>query len=93
MSKKTTVGVLIALSLLVVLAGSVMSSSWDNMGDNPESIPFGPDGEGDLAENSLNYQLFEVWGPVLLVLGILMFGAIIAGVCISREEEDKDDSN
>ena len=29
------------------------------------------------------------WGPILLVLGTLMFGAIIAGVCISKEEEVK----
>ena len=45
--------------------------------------------DGWLAENSINYQMFEFWGPVLLVLGALMFGAIIAGVCISREEEAK----
>lgn len=94
MSKKTVAGGVIALALLVVLAGAIMSSDWnDNMGDTASSVPFGPDDNGDLPEDSINYQLFEVWGPVILVLGILMFGAIIAGVCISREEEDTDDTN
>lgn len=37
--------------------------------------------------------LFEGYGPLLLVLGGLMFGAIIAGVTISKEEDDSDDSN
>ena len=36
-----------------------------------------------------DYQMFESWGPVLLILGTLMFGAIIGGVCISKEEEKK----
>lgn len=37
--------------------------------------------------------LFEGYGPLLLILGALMFGAIIAGVTISKEEDDTDDSN
>ena len=93
MSKKTIIGVVIAIAMLALLAGSIVSSDWDNMNDGPEAIPFEPDDEGNLPTDSINYVLFEEYAPLLLVLGVLMFGAIIGGVCISREEEDTDDSN
>jgi len=93
MSKKTIVGVVIAVAMLAMLAGSIVSSDWENMNDSPEAIPFEPDEGGNLPTDSVNYVLFEDYGPLLLVLGVLMFGAIIGGVCISREEEDSDDSN
>jgi NADH:ubiquinone oxidoreductase subunit 6 (subunit J) len=43
--------------------------------------------------NSLNYALFEKYGPLLLILALLMFGAMIGGVCIAREEVESDDTN
>jgi NADH:ubiquinone oxidoreductase subunit 6 (subunit J) len=90
MNKKTAVGAVIALALLVVLAGSVLSSSWGDMNDGPQSVPFGPDQNGDLAVNSINYQLFEVYGPLMVVLGILMFCALIASVAVSKEDLEKE---
>ena len=88
MSKKKLLIGIVALVVVAGLAASVVSYDW-GMDTGIEKIPFGLDGDGRLADNSINYQMFEVWGPVLLVLGTLMFGAIIAGVCISREEEAK----
>ena len=86
--KKAFASALVALVVVCGLAGSVISYNW-GMDNGIEKVPFGLDGDGTLADNSINYQMFEVWGPILLVLGSLMFGAIIAGVCISREERDK----
>ena len=86
--KKAFASALVALVVVCGLAASVISYDW-GMDQGIEKVPFGLDGNGMLADNSINYQMFEVWGPVLLVLGTLMFGAIIAGVCISREERDK----
>ena len=86
--KKAFASALVALVVVCGLAGSVISYNW-GMDNGIEKVPFGLDGDGMLADNSINYQMFEVWGPILLVLGSLMFGAIIAGVCISREERDK----
>jgi len=85
--RKAFIG-LIALVVVCGIAASAISYDWGTQGPTP--VPFGLDGNGELPENSINYQMFEVWGPVLLVLGTLMFGAIIAGVCISREEEKKE---
>ena len=88
MTSRKVAGGLVALVLVCVLVGSIVTYSW-GMGSGPVQIPFGLT-NGTLETNSINYQMFEVWGPVLLVLGTLMFGAIIAGVCISKEEEKKE---
>ena len=48
---------------------------------------------GELVENSLAYTVFEKYGIVLLPLALLMFGAMIGGVCISREEVESDDTD
>ena len=86
--KKAFLCGLVALVMVCGLAGSVISYDW-GMDTGIEKVPFGLDDDGKLADNSINYQMFEVWGPALLVIGTLMFGAIIAGVCISKEEEAK----
>ena len=86
--KKAFASALVALVVVCGLAASVITYDWGT-DSGIEKVPFGLDGDGKLADNSINYQMFEVWGPILLVLGTLMFGAIIAGVCISREEEKK----
>lgn len=88
MNKRTFLCAVIALGVVIGLSASVITYEW-GMGGGPVPIPFGLNGDGSLPVNSINFQMFEVWGPMLLVLGTLMFGAIIAGVCISREEEKK----
>ncbi len=88
MSKKKFAIALVALVVVCGLAASAITYDW-GMDNGISQVPFGLNDEGGLADNSINYQMFEVWGPILLVLGTLMFGAIIAGVCISREEEAK----
>jgi len=97
MNKKVAMGTCVSVLLLAVLAASVVATDWDDYTSNesPESIPFDGvvDESGTLDPNSLNYALFETYGPLLLVLALLMFGAMIGGVCIAREEVDRDDSN
>jgi len=97
MNKKMIVGLSVSAFLLAVLALSVVVTDWDDYTTNesPESIPF--DGvvseTGDLDPDSLNYALFEKYGPLLLIVALLMFGAMIGGVCIAREEVERDDSD
>ncbi|MCL2031798.1 MAG: hypothetical protein FWG96_00765 [Methanomassiliicoccaceae archaeon] len=43
--------------------------------------------------NSLNFALFEKYGPLMLILALLMFGAMIGGVCVAREEVESDDTD
>ena len=90
MNKRNIVCGIIAIAIVCGIAASTISYDWD-MKDGAQPIPFGLNEDGTLAENSINYAMFEVWGPILLVLGTLMFGAIIAGVCISRDEEAKEE--
>ncbi len=93
MKTKTIVGICVAVALLLVLGAGAMATQWETANDEPVDIPFAPDADGSLSDNSLNISLFETYGPVLLVLSLLMFGAIVGGVCIAREEDEPDDSN
>jgi len=95
MNKKIMIGVCVSAMLLALLAISVMATDWDEFvtNESPEGIDFigGADADGNMDTNSLNYALFETYGPLLLVLALLMFGAMIGGVCIAREEEEECD--
>ncbi|MDR3075310.1 MAG: hypothetical protein LBU30_04660 [Candidatus Methanoplasma sp.] len=97
MNKKAAIGICVSALLLTVLAASVMATDWSEhvTNDSPEGIDFTGDIDenGDMDQNSLNYALFEKYGPLLLILAVLMFGAIIGGVCIAREEAEHDDSD
>ncbi|MCL1978814.1 MAG: hypothetical protein FWG60_01465 [Methanomassiliicoccaceae archaeon] len=97
MNKRVVIGICVSALLLTVLAASVMATDWSNhvTNDSPESIDFtgATDDDGNMDANSLNYALFETYGPLLLILALLMFGAMIGGVCIAREESDADDTD
>lgn len=93
MKAKVAAGLIVAGVLFAALAGAALSNDWELMGDYAQAQDFGPGEDGELSEGSLNWTLYETYGPLLLVLAVLMFGAIIAGVAISKEEEDSDDSD
>ncbi|MCL2509479.1 MAG: hypothetical protein FWF07_00160 [Methanomassiliicoccaceae archaeon] len=97
MNKKIAIGIGVAATLLAVFAIAVIATEWDNYvtNDSPESIDFTgqTDASGVMEHNSLNYALFESYGPLLLILALLMFGAMIGGVCIAREECEHDDTD
>ena len=97
MNKKVAIGAGVAALLLIVCMGSVFATDWDShmKYNEPQNIPFTDvvDETDTLNPQSLNYNLFEKYGRVLLFLAVLMFGAMIGGVCISREESDDDDPN
>jgi len=97
MNKKVAIGVCVAALLLTVLAVSVMETDWDNhvTNDSPQGIDFtgATDASGEMDHNSLNFALFETYGPLLLILALLMFGAMIGGVSIAREEDESDDTD
>jgi NADH:ubiquinone oxidoreductase subunit 6 (subunit J) len=84
-------GLVLALAIMVLFAVTAFSSEWFtdmNAGEfNPIQFVPGPEG---LGPNSINLQLFENYGPLLLVLALLMFGAILGGVYIAREDDDDD---
>ncbi len=88
MKSKTALGLTAACALLVVLGFGIFATQWD-VNDEPQAIPF--DDEGVDYHTTLNYAVFEQYGPLLIVLGILMFGAMVGGICIAREEIEKDD--
>lgn len=105
MSKRVVIGAAVSVILLAVFVVGIATVDWDDYtaNDQPEGLPTLPsdthedvdiwDDEGNLKDNSLAYSVFEHYGIVLIPLAILMFGAMIGGVCIAREEVENDDSN
>ena len=90
MSKgRKVLALLIALGMAVILIGGFIAADW-NTNEEPQSVPFAPEG-GVLPTNSINYVLFEDWGPIMIALGAVMFGAIVAGVTLSKEEDEEEE--
>lgn len=89
MKRNVLVGIALGAALLVVFGGMIIDTQWTEEDAQPESIPFN---DSDNFEDSLNFALFEEYGPLLMVVTLMLFGAIIGAACISKEEED-DDSN
>jgi len=92
MVKRTMlIGVAIAATVLVMFAAITLSDDMKGFeGKEPNGVPFTPEDDGTLDTGSLPYVLFEEYGPVLLVLAILMFGAIIGGAYIAKEDDEDD---
>lgn len=105
MSKKTVLGATAAVALLAVLVIGIAVTDIQTDYDQPTGVLTGMgagmgegmDGAdsiidattGDLKEESLEYSIFEKYGVVLIPLAILMFGAMVGGVCIAREEVEE----
>lgn len=102
-SRKVVVGATASVILLAVLVIGIATVDWDDFttSDTPSSVPdidtSGDDSiydeDGNLREDSLAYTVFEKYGLVLIPLALLMFGAMIGGVVISREEVEGDDTD
>jgi len=99
MIKRSTQGLLVAGILLVVLVAGIVVTDFGQEYDSPQGLPTFTtahddsldiyDADGTLKENSLPYMIFEKYGFVLIPLAILMFGAMVGGVVISREEVEE----
>ena len=89
------IGAVLGIAVVLVFGAMIVSTDWKEIdsgygeGVPDDGVHFAPVDEND--NECINSLLFEQYGAILLVLGILMFGAMIAGVCLSREEEDTDD--
>lgn len=88
MKRKALVGIALCLTLVVVMGGMIVDTEW-NADDGMQSIDFMPSDAVPFDE-TLNYALFETYGPMLMVVTLMLFGAIIGAACISKEEEDDD---
>lgn len=100
MNKRFVIGAVVSVALLAVFIAGIATANYDGSYDTPQGVPSGMgagvgegeifDDDGTLDHNSLAYSIFEDHVFVLLPLGILMFGAMIGGVCISREEVEEE---
>jgi len=99
MNKRVYKGLIVAGVFLVVLIGAIGVANFDTKYDEPQGLPTFTtahdddlniyDENDELKENSLPYAIFEKYGFVLIPLAILMFGAMVGGVVISKEEVEE----
>ena len=101
MSKRRYKGLIVAGILIVVLVVAIMTTDFAPAYDTPQGLPsYGETGthddalssfdrDGNLKENSLAFAIFEQYGFVLIPLALLMFGAMVGGVVISKEEVEE----
>jgi NADH:ubiquinone oxidoreductase subunit 6 (subunit J) len=66
---------ILAAALLVFIGASILTVTW----------PSGPIAQ--FASGQFGTILFDQYGFVVIVLGLLLFASIIAGVFIAQEEE------
>ena len=95
MSKKVAIGLGVSALLLCVMAIGIFATDWDDYTeyDTPQGVIVFPtddepivDEYDEVNEGSLSYYIFEKYGLVLIPLALLMFGAMVGGVVIAREE-------
>lgn len=101
MNKKAVKGFIVAGTLLCILVVGIMTadieSDYDTPQPKPDTTTDNDDGgagsiyddDDNLKTNSLPYMVFEKYGFVLIPLALLMFGAMVGGVVISKEEVEE----
>lgn len=97
MTKRKMIGAAVAVLALTVLASAVFATGWGDLvvNDSPERLPTFDAYENDdeLSTESLTYVVFETYGPIVALLSLIMFGAMVGAICVAKEEFDDDDSN
>ena len=97
MTKRKLIGGIVAVFALVVLASAVFATGWGDLVENesPEGLPtLAPyEGEDEISTESLTYVMFETYGPIVGLLSLVMFGAMVGAICVAKEEVDDDDTN
>ena len=94
MSKRKLMGVVTAVLVLAVLTFAIFASGWETWSRTVAPCLFHLQTHGEtLLKGSLSYMVFEVYGPIVALLSLIMFGAMVGAICVAREEVDDDDSD
>lgn len=72
---KTASAIVTVVALCFVLLGSVLTMTWEG-----ELVPS--------TSRDLGEAVFSLFGPTLIILGVLMFAAMLGGVFIAQEERE-----
>lgn len=76
MNRQQYIAAMSLIFLSIILLGSLLVTAW-------------PDGEfTQIPLGELGSGTFEMFGPTFLIVGLLMFAAMLGGVFIAREEDE-----
>ena len=88
MTKRKIIGAAVAVLALTVLASAVFATGWGDLvvNDSPERLPtFNPyEGDDEISIGSLTYVVFETYGPIIALLSLVMFGAMVGAICVAK---------
>lgn len=96
MTKRKIIGAVIAALVLIIFSVAIFVTGWGDLVNysSPVRLPtLSPIVGGALATESLAYTLFEIFGPLFVLLSLVMFVAIVGAISVATEEADDDDSN
>ncbi len=96
MTKRKIIGAVIAALVLIIFSVAIFVTGWGDLVNHssPVRLPtLSPIEGGALAADSLTYTLFEIFGPLFVLLSLVMFVAIVGAISVATEEADDDDSN
>jgi len=73
-TKQALVALIASMALLLVIIGTILTVTW----------------QGELHQiptDVVGTAIFHTWGPTLILVGVLMFAAMLGGVFIAQEDE------
>jgi len=74
-SRQTILAILATIVLLVIVLGTVVLAAW-----SPGEIT-------EIGMEELGNSMFEEYGITFLVVGVLMFAAMLGGVFLAKEDD------
>lgn len=75
MNRRTIASIIAALALFLIVLGSILSVDW-NAGEMTE-----------VGTERVGSSLFDDYGFTFLVVGLLMFAAMMGGVFLAKEDD------
>jgi NADH:ubiquinone oxidoreductase subunit 6 (subunit J) len=72
---RTACAIVSVVALSFIIFGTVLTMSWEAPATPPSNTDLG-------------YAIFTSFGPTLIVVGALMFAAMLGGVFIAQEEKE-----
>ena len=75
-SRQMAIAVISAVALLLLILGTLLTVTWSVTGPS------------QFTNEQLGVQVFDSWGPTLIIVGLLMLASMLGGVYIAQEDRE-----
>lgn len=80
MNRRNAAIAVLGISFLAILLVTLLTTSWGAGDLNPMRTP-------ELNE-ALGNQIFNIYGPVMFIAGLVLFVSLLGGVYLAQEEQE-----